>query len=67
MQFYTDYGDPVVQRLAKAVCRKRGHDPELLVTDNGYPDAPLVPLWWQYQDDAMNFLAMMQDMVESKP
>lgn len=57
VSFYRDYGDPKVERLARAICRARQVDPDELVPDNGYGDAPLVPKWWKSQDAALDFLA----------
>ncbi len=56
-QFYRDRGNEQVAHLAKAICKQRGCDPYQLVEDNGYPNAPMIPIWWKYQDAAQSFLA----------
>jgi len=59
--FYKNLGDPDIERLARAIVRKRGYDPELLINETGYPDSPKIPIWWKYQDDALAFLAMIEE------
>lgn len=60
-RFYRDLGDTEVERLARAVCVRRGSDPDTPVPDNGYADAPLIPLWWKFQVVAVEFLAMQAE------
>ncbi|WP_353429213.1 hypothetical protein [Paracoccus denitrificans] len=57
MQFYRDYENEQVERLARRICEAYGADPDRLVKDNGYPDAPMIPEWWKHQDFALQFLA----------
>jgi hypothetical protein len=58
IKFGRDYGRPDVEKLARAICKERGFPPDTLVRDNGYADSAMVPMWWRFQDDAINFIAM---------
>lgn len=57
-RFYRDYGDPEVERLARACCSYWGQDPDEPVQETGY-DETTVPRWWKYQGEACQFIAMM--------
>ena len=59
-QFYRDLGIPEVEQLARFICRDEGRDPDAQVADNGYDDAPVVPLWWKFQEKARTFLSCMK-------
>lgn len=62
VQFYYDWGDPEVERLARAAVVARGADPDEMIPDSGYSNAPLGPRWWHFQDAAHDFLAMWRAM-----
>lgn len=57
-RFYRDRGIPEVERLARACCIARGHDPDEQTRETGY-DETTIPRWWFYQDQAQDFFAMM--------
>jgi hypothetical protein len=61
ISFYRDYGDPEVERLARAIVAKRGFDPDQRVEDNGYKNSAYIPAWWKYQDEALAFIAMSRE------
>jgi hypothetical protein len=56
-RLYRDYGQPEVERLARAIVTARGADSDELTPESGYANAQMVPLWWLHQDFALNFLA----------
>lgn len=63
-QIYFNYEDPQVERLARAIVVKRGYDPDELVQDSGYPDSVKIPAWWKYQDYALSFIAMTEEIAK---
>lgn len=56
-QFYHDYRDPDVERLARAICAARGLDPDEWVRDNGYADTAIIPRWFREQQFAKDFIS----------
>lgn len=61
-EFYKDLEMPEVTRLARAICRARGSNPDLQVPETGYTDARFIPYWWKFQDSALDFLACWDEM-----
>jgi len=62
VQFYRDWGIPDVQRYARAICAARGLHPDRQVKDSGYDGAPEIPVWWQHQGTALDFLTCFQEV-----
>jgi hypothetical protein len=59
-EFYRDLGKPEIERLARAICLKRGIDPDQMIPESGYPGCASIPAWWKYQDRALDFIAMTE-------
>lgn len=57
---YRDFGMPPVERLARAIAKKRGYGSDDLVPETGYSNARAVPAWWKFQDAALDYLAMRE-------
>lgn len=57
--YYRDMDRPDVERLARAICTERRINPDQLRPESGWSDAAMIPQWRQFQDDALNFIAMM--------
>jgi hypothetical protein len=65
-KFYRDYGHPTITRLACKAAEYRQHDPLELVPEHGGDGADMIPIWWKYQDQAANFIAMMTEWEQMK-
>ena len=59
---YWNMGDPVIERLARAICKARRLDPELWVPATGYSDSGVIPQWWKFQDAALNTAAVLIEL-----
>lgn len=61
-QFYTDWHNPQIERISKAIARAYGFHENTLVPESGYSGARIIPAWWKYQDDALKFVVCAQEL-----
>lgn len=45
-----------------AIASAHGFRPEELVTDSGYSTAEMVPVWWKFQERALDTLVVLKEL-----